>query len=115
MSKVVAHADRFRQIFIESESPSDSSSYLRHLEGVREPYPIVVPLGRKEYLRFVSKTTEGLAVQDPVAITLVCRTQRMRLLGNLTPSRLRRSLRSRRQPPFRVLDLLPDSGHRLEY
>ena len=73
--EVVTKTDRLREILVQRESPGDRSRNLGHLERVGEPGAVMVACGQHEHLRLVLQAPEGLAMDDPVTITLKRRAQ----------------------------------------
>src|SRR5262245_13756525 len=79
--QVVAECNGFRQFFMKAENLRDGSGNLRYLERMCEARPIVVAGRREEHLCLVLEASECLAVDDPVAIALKCRTNVVLGLG----------------------------------
>ena len=70
MAEIVAECDGLGQLFVQTQHLGDSARDLRHFERVREPGSIVIARGRKEHLRFVLESAEGLGVNHAVAIAM---------------------------------------------
>ena len=70
MTEVVTEGDRFGQLFVQPQHLGDGARDLRHLEGVREPGPVMIAGRREEDLRLVLQPAERLAVNDAIAIAL---------------------------------------------
>ena len=70
VTEVVAHADRFDEIFVQAKSPADRTPNLSDLQCVREPGAIVVAGGSDEDLCFVLEAPKTLRVDDPIAVPL---------------------------------------------
>ena len=96
MSEVVGEGERFRQILVETQRPTDRARDLRDLEAVRQPGAEEVALVVDEHLRLVLQPTEGRGVDDPVAIAL--------------KAGARGALRLGMQPPAAVLGLARPRG-----
>ena len=77
--QVVPERDRLGEVGVEPQRARDAARDLRHLEGVREPRPVVVALGREEDLRLVHEAPERLGVDDPVPVAFVLGAVRVRL------------------------------------
>ena len=60
---------------------------LGNVHGVRHSGDIVVAFGRKEHLRFVFQTLEGVAVNNPIAVTLEHRAKIAKLFLALASAR----------------------------
>lgn len=77
MAQVMSQGDRFGQVLVKPQGPGNGPGNLRHLQGVGQPRPIVVPEGSQEHLGLMLQTAERFAVKDAVAIPLESRAQRM--------------------------------------
>ena len=73
--QVVPHGDGLRQVLIESASPGDGPGDLRHLDGVGQPGPEMIPLRSQEHLGLVHETAKGFGMDDPVPVPLIDRTE----------------------------------------
>ena len=69
--EVVPERDRLREVLVQPEGARRRPRDLRHVQGVRQPDPIVVALRRQEHLCLVLQAAERLGVHDPVAVPLV--------------------------------------------
>ncbi len=94
---VVPEPDRLGQVLVEPECPRDDPRDRSRLERVRHPRAVVVALRVDEDLRLALQATEGLRVDDAVAVALERRPYAALLLRKLTASRLERAHRERRQ------------------
>ena len=83
--EIVSERDRLGQLFVQPQHLRDAAGDLRHLERVREPGPVVIPLRREEDLRLVLQPAERLAVDHPVAVALERRADRILGLGAQPP------------------------------
>ena len=70
MSQIVTQGDSFGQILIEAQGLCHGSGYLGNLQGVGQTGTIMVAPGRQENLRML-QTTKGLAVQNPIPVSLI--------------------------------------------
>ena len=89
VSQVVPQGRSFGQILVQIEAAGDRSRDLHDLHRVRQARAVVVAHRRDEDLGFVFEATEGLGVDDAVAIDLVRRPHRIGLfrpipIGTLT-------------------------------
>src|SRR3954463_766483 len=92
VSEIVAERNGFGELLVEAQHLGDAARDLRDLEGVRQPGPIVVAGRREEDLRLVLEPPERLAVDDPIAVALERRPDRILPLRPQAPLR-RRALR----------------------
>jgi hypothetical protein len=81
--QVVTQRDCFGQVLVESQSPSDCSGNLCHLEGVSEPRPVMVGLREQKHLCLVFEPPERTRVDNPVAVTLEVRANVAGRLGKI--------------------------------
>ena len=121
MADVVPDRDRLGEVLVQTQRPRDPARDPGRLERVREPGAEMVALGIDEHLSLVSQASEGLRVDDPVAVALKRRPQAAFLLRSLAPARLVRAHGERREPLLLVLanrvreavgDLSGDLRHR---
>src|SRR5258706_8370039 len=78
---------------------------------MRQPCPVVIPLGGEKDLRFVLQPPEGFAVDDAIAIALVRGTKIVLGLIAIASARLRAPRRLRHhRVALDVLEHLPDGG-----
>jgi hypothetical protein len=70
MSQVVAKRNRFDQVFIETKRLGNRPCILGNLQSMGKPGPIMISRRRQKDLGLVFEPAEGLAVQDPVSVTL---------------------------------------------
>jgi hypothetical protein len=70
VAEIVPHADRFDQILVEAECPTDCPGDLRHFERVGEPGPVVIAGWCNEDLCLVHQPPEALGVDDAIAVPL---------------------------------------------
>ena len=96
--QVVPQGDGLGQVLVEPERPRDRAGDAGHLQRVRQPGAVVVALRGDEDLGLVLEPPERLAVHDAVAVALVGRAERARLLRALPASRGRRALRPLGEP-----------------
>ena len=80
MADVVAEADRFGEILVETEGAGHGPAHLVHLDGVGHTGHEVVPIWIEEYLGLVLEPAEGLGVDDAVPIALECGPELVGLL-----------------------------------
>ena len=79
VAAIVPEGDRLGQRDVQAAGPRDRRRHLRHLEGVGQAGALVV-VGEDEDLRLAGEPAERGAVQDPVAVALEARAQRVGLL-----------------------------------
>ncbi len=107
--EIVPERDRFGQLLVEPQDLRDAARDLRDLERVRQPGAVVIAGRREEHLRLVLEPAEGLAVNDPIAIALECRTDRILGLRPDPPAAVGALRGLRRQDlTLALLELLPD-------
>ena len=105
--QIVAERDRLGELLVEPEHLGDAAGDLRHLERVRQARPIVIAGRREEDLRLVLQAPERLAVDDPVAVALEGRPDRILRLGPHAPAAVGALGRLRRKDlAFALLELL---------
>ena len=85
VADVVAQRDRLGQRLVEAEGPGQRAGDLGDLQRVGQPGDEVVAVGVQEHLRLVLEPAERLGVQDPVAVALERRPQRVLRLGRGPP------------------------------
>ncbi len=83
VAEIVAKRDGLGELLVQAQNLGNSAGDLRHLEGVREPRPIVVTGGREEDLRLVLEPAKGLGVDDAIPIALERRANAVLGLGTL--------------------------------
>ena len=93
--EVVPERDRLGEVLVQTERAGGGAGDLRDVEGVGEPHPVVVALGRQEDLGLVLEPAERLRVHDPVAVALEARCagrrRARRARDPSTPTRARRA------------------------
>ena len=80
VADVVGQGDGLGQVLVQPQPAGDRAGHLRDFEGVREPGAVVVVDGGDEHLRLAGHAAEGGAVDDPLAVPLVERAERVRRL-----------------------------------
>ena len=98
VAQIVPQPDRLGQILVQRERSGDHARDRRRLQRMRHPRAVVVALRVDEDLRLPLQPAERLRVHDPVPVALKRRAHRRRLLVALSPSRLVRPDRQRREP-----------------
>ena len=83
VAQIVAQRDRFGEVLVQTQGPSDRASDLGDLQGVGQSDPVVVTFRGHEDLRLVLETPKGLRVHDAVPIRVEDRTQRIGLFVTL--------------------------------
>jgi hypothetical protein len=118
--EVVGHGDGFGERLVEAERLRQRPSDLSHLEGVRQPRPIVVSRRGQKDLGLVGQAAEGFAVDDPIPIPLEAGTDRIeRLLADPSPGRRGQTGTGMQGPGLDLLqhladvEFFPSPGHRL--
>ena len=81
VAEVVAEPDGLGEVFVEREGAGDGACDPADLERVGHARAEVIAFGCDEDLRLVLEATEGLAVDDAVAVALERRAQRRVGLG----------------------------------
>ena len=61
MPQIVPQRDGFREILVEGKRAGDGTGNLRNVQRVGQPRDVVIPLGRKTYLRFVFQAFYALS------------------------------------------------------
>src|SRR6266566_4182259 len=97
VAEIVPERDGFGQILVEPQRAGDGARDVTDVERVREPYAVVVPLGREEHLCLVLETAERFGVDDPVAVALEAGADRIGRLGPFATTALGRQHRMRRE------------------
>ena len=98
---------------VQAERPRHRARDLRHLQRVRDARAVVIALGREEHLGLARQPPERLRMDDPIAIVLEDRAQRIGRLGPRAPLAVAAALRERRQHALLVVfQLLADGRHR---
>ena len=77
VAQVVPERDRLGEVLVQPERAGGRPGDLRDLERVGQAHPVVIALGREEHLRLVLQPAERLRVQDPVAVALEARAERV--------------------------------------
>lgn len=85
MPQIMPKSYRFGQIFIQPKRPRDSPGYLSNFKGVGQACSVVIPLRRKENLRFVFQPPESFAMYDSVSIPLIAGAKLIRFLFAIAP------------------------------
>jgi hypothetical protein len=70
MSEVVAEGYCLSKVFVEAQRPSDGARDLHHLQRMRQTGAEVIAVRGDEDLRLMHQTTEGLCMDDSVAVSL---------------------------------------------
>ncbi len=83
--EIVPQRYGFGQILVQGQGTRNCPGNLRDLQGMSQAGPIVIPLGREEYLGFILQASKCLAVQDTVAIHLENRAHRAGLFLDSPP------------------------------
>jgi hypothetical protein len=109
VSEIVSQCRRLGQILVESESPRDDTRDLRHLQGVRQSRAVVVARGSEEDLRLVHQPSEGLRMNDAVAVALKFGAVDALHIRMIAPLRVRRQKSMGRERHF--LSLQKDVAH----
>ena len=81
VAEVVAERDGLGEGLVEPQRPGQRPRHLGDLQRVGEPGDEVVAVGVQEDLRLVLEPAEGLGVQDPVAVALERRPERVLRFG----------------------------------
>src|SRR5205823_3417214 len=111
-AEIVAERDRFGELLVKAQHLGDGPRDLRYLQRVRQPGPVVIARRREEDLRLVLQTSEGLAVDDPVAVALERGPDVVFRLGAEAAARARALGRLRgEQIALARLELFSDGGH----
>ena len=111
VAQIVPQRDGLCQIFIEAQRPSNGTGDLTDLQRMGEPGAVMIPLRRKEYLRFLLETAERLAVQNTVPVPLEAGAHHVRFLGAQPPSAvLAQHGKGTERQPLNGFGLFPD-GH----
>src|SRR5688572_31347023 len=113
VAEIVAERDRFGQLLVQVQHLRYRARDLRYFQRVRQPRAVVIAGRRNKHLRLVLEPSEGLGVDDPIAIALERRTNRV--LGLLVDAALAvsalRGLR-RQDLALSLLELFTDRyGH----
>ena len=109
VSQIMRKADGLGQILVQAQAPGDGAGDLRDLQRMGQPGAVQVAFRRKEHLRFLLETPEGLAVQHPVAIPLEHRAQRILRLRHDSAAACIAEGRPRRKG--KMLDLFGSPAH----
>jgi hypothetical protein len=67
---IVGQAERFGEVLIQAQRTRDGATNLSHFQTVSEANPKMIPVGRDEHLRLVTKPSEGDGVDDAITIAL---------------------------------------------
>ncbi len=86
VAQVVAEGNRFRQLLVEPQHLGNAAGNLRDLQSVRQTGAVVVTSRGKEHLRLVLEPAERLRVDDPIAVALKHRTNRILRLWAQSPT-----------------------------
>ena len=70
VAHVVTEADRLDEVFVQPQGPRDDAGDRSRLERVRDARPVVIALRVDEDLGLALQPSEGLRVDDPVAVAL---------------------------------------------
>ena len=62
--------DGLGQILVEPQGLADGPGVLGYLQRMGQPGPVMIPFGKKEYLRLLLQPAKRLAVEDPVPVPL---------------------------------------------
>src|SRR5579863_4286948 len=74
MSQIMREANRLGQHLVESQCPRYRARDLRHLERMRQPCPVQIPLMIDENLSLVDQPAECRRMHDSITIPLIFRT-----------------------------------------
>ena len=96
VAEIVPQGGGLGQILVEPQSAGHGTGDLSDLQGVGQTGAVVIPRRRQEHLGLVHQPTEGLTVNDAVAVTLVLVPHGTGLHGML-PSASRRRLGGHRR------------------
>jgi len=107
--QIMRKADSLGQILVQAQAAGDGAGDLRDLQRMGQPGTVQVALRRKEHLRFLLETPEGLAVQHPVAVPLKHRAQRILRLRHNAAAACIAEGRPRRKG--KVFDLFGSPAH----
>src|SRR5262249_2418550 len=98
MAEVVAESDRLGQVLVQPQRPRDRTGDAGRLERMREPRPVVIATRVDEDLRLVLESSEGLGVNDAVAVALKRSPEAAFLVVVQASARLVAADRERREP-----------------
>ena len=85
MSQIMTQRNGLCQTFVETQGPGNGPGNLRHLQRMGQSGPVMIPLGRQEYLSLVLQSAERFAVEDPIPVSLIFRTDIAQLLLSFPP------------------------------
>src|SRR6266404_5778269 len=74
MPEIMREADRLGQPLVEAQGPRDRARDLCHLERMRQPRPVQIPLVIDENLGLVDQPAKSSRMHDAIAIPLIFRT-----------------------------------------
>ena len=77
MPQVMCQTDGFGQVFIQTQPPGNGPGDLGHLQRMGQPCTVEIPFRREEDLRLLFQPAECFAVDDPVPVPLVYRSDRV--------------------------------------
>jgi len=81
---VMRKADRFYQIFIPSECPSQCSSDLRDFKCMSQTSTIIIAFIIYKYLRLIFQSSERSSMDDSIFVPLEARAKGMIFFGELS-------------------------------
>src|SRR5438477_5560748 len=81
MSQVVGQSDRFGQIFIEAQLPSDGPADPSNFQCMSQPCAVVIVGLSDQDLGLVHQPAKSSRMDNPIAVALVQRPVSMRLLS----------------------------------
>ena len=70
MTQIMPQCNGLGQVFVKPQGPSNRARNLRYLQRMGQPGPVMIPFGKKEYLRLLLQPAKRLAVEDPVPVPL---------------------------------------------
>jgi hypothetical protein len=85
MSKVVSKGDCFGQILVETEGPRDGATDRGDLDRVGQSGTVMVSFAIEENLSLAVESSEGGAVDDPIAVALIAAPEGMFVLRTWPP------------------------------
>ena len=85
MSEIMSQRNRLHQILIQFQCLRDRPRRLRHLQRMRQPGPIMIPLRRQKHLRLILEPPKRLRMNNPIPVSLINRPD-ITLLLHTRPS-----------------------------
>jgi len=108
MSQVVPEGNGFGEVFIQVQSPGNSTGNLGDFQGVCQAGDVMVAQGCDEDLSFVFQPAEGFGVDDTIAVTLESRSYRRWFFIPFSASRKAASGGAKGKRCFLFFDVLSD-------